>query len=172
MLTAIKAYFCAIMLKSRILLVLFLIVVAFSACRKQVDSEPQLSTERQTMKDDSLIVDFIAKKNIVAIKHSSGLYYQIINQGAGVIPTLTSNVSVNYEGRLLNGNVFDKSTATATFPLNRLIVGWQIGIPLIKKGGNIRLIVPSALAYGNNSPGAGIPKNAVLDFTIDLIDVN
>ena len=65
----------------------------------------------------------------------------------------------------------DRSNPTATFALNRLIVGWQIGVPLIKKGGSIRLIVPSGLAYGSSSPGLGIPKNAVLDFTIDLIDV-
>ena len=153
------------MLKTRILLALFLVLGVLSSCKKE------LSPEKQAIKDDTLITEFIAKNSIVAIKHSSGIYYQIISEGTGARPSLTNEVTVGYTGKLLNGNVFDKSNPTATFVLNRLIVGWQIGIPLIKKGGSIRLIVPSGLAYGNSSPGAGIPKNAVLDFTVDLIDV-
>jgi FKBP-type peptidyl-prolyl cis-trans isomerase FkpA len=165
-LSAIKAYFCAIMLKTRILLGLFLIVGAFSSCKKD-----KYDAEEQAKKDDALIVDFIAKNSIVAIKHSSGIYYQIITPGTGNLSfTSTTNVSVNYEGRLLNGVVFDKSTNTSTFALGNLIQGWQIGIPLIQKGGRIRLIIPSTLAYKNTSPGAAIPENAVLDFTIDLIN--
>ena len=154
------------MLKTRILLALFLVVGVFSSCKKE------LSPEKQAAKDDKTIENFISKNSILATKHTSGLYYQIISAGTGVSPTSISNVKVDYEGKLLNGNVFDKSSTSATFALNRLIAGWQIGIPLIKKGGSIRLIVPSGLAYGSSSPGAGIPKNAVLDFKIDLIDVN
>ncbi len=166
MLTAIKAYFCAIMFKTRILLGIFLIVIAFGSCKKD-----NYSAEEQAKIDDDLIVEFIAKNSIVAIKHSSGIYYQRINNGSGTHNfTASTMVYVNYEGRTLNGNVFDKSTTTAGFPLGNLIQGWQIGIPLIQKGGRIRLIIPSALAYGNESPSSAIPKNSVLDFTIDLIN--
>lgn len=155
------------MLKTRILLGLFLIVGVLSSCKKE------LSAEKQATKDDTIILDFIAKNNIIAKKdNNSGLYYQIITEGTGAKPTISSSVSVKYVGKLLDGNVFDKSDAPVSFALNRLIVGWQIGIPLINKGGSIRLIVPSGLAYGTASPGLGIPKNSVLDFTIDLIDVN
>ena len=155
------------MFKNKILLGLFLIVSAFSSCKKDT-----YNAEEQLKADDKLIVDFITKNNIVAIKHSSGLYYVIQNAGAGSATYMSStNVSVNYEGRLLNGTVFDKSTTTATFPLGNLILGWQIGIPLIQKGGKIRLIVPSTLAYKNTSPSSAIPANSVLDFTIDLINV-
>lgn len=165
MLTAIKAYFCAIMLKSKIFLGLFLIVGVLSSCKKQVSSEKQASI------DDAIIVDFIAKKNIPAVKHPSGLYYQIITPGAGnTTINGSTKVTVNYEGKTLNGNIFDKSSAPATFPLGGLIQGWQIGIPLIQNGGKIRLIVPSGLAYGSSSPSASIPENAVLDFTIELIN--
>ena len=153
------------MFKARIFIALFLIVGVFSACKKE------LSPEKQAEKDDKIISEFISKNSILAIKHSSGVYYQIISEGSGAKPSLSNEVVVNYTGKLLNGNVFDKSNSAVTFPLNGLIVGWQIGIPLVKKGGSIRLIVPSGLAYGNSSPGAGIPANAVLDFTIDLIDV-
>ncbi|RZL65328.1 MAG: peptidylprolyl isomerase [Pedobacter sp.] len=152
------------MLKTRILLGLFLIVGVFSACKKE------LSPEKQAAKDDELIVDFIAKNNIIAVKHTSGLYYQILAPGDGNVITASNTVTVGYTGKLLNGTEFDKSSS-ATFSLaGNLIQGWKIGVPLIKKGGKIRLIIPSALAYGNTSPGAGIPENAVLDFTIDLIN--
>jgi len=153
------------MLKTRILLGLFLIMGAFSSCKKE------LSPEKQAAKDDALIVDFIAKNSILATKHSSGIYYQVITPGSGNTVSVNNTVYVTYEGKLLNGSAFDKSTSTINFPLSNVIAGWQIGIPLIKKGGRIRLIIPSGLAYGNQSPGAGIPANSVLDFTVDLIDV-
>lgn len=153
------------MLKKKLVLGLLLIVGVFSACKKD-----KYDAEKQAQIDDALIVDFLAKNSIVAIKHSSGLYYQILAPGTGNLTyTTNTNVSVNYEGRLLNGNIFDKSTNTATFSLGGLIQGWQIGIPLIQKGGRIRLIVPSTLAYQNQARGS-IPENAVLDFTIDLIN--
>lgn len=134
-------------------------------------SKDTFDPEKQAATDDSLIVDFIAKNNIPATKHSSGLYYQVITVGSGKTATAASTVSVNYEGKLLNGSQFDKSTNAITFPLTNVIPGWTIGVPLVTAGGSIRLIIPSALAYGNQSPGAGIPKNAVLDFTIELINV-
>lgn len=154
------------MLKTRILLGLFLIVGAFSSCKKD-----SYNAEEQAKKDDALIIDFIAKNSIVAIKHSSGLYYQTLTPAAAGENNFngSTNVTVTYEGKLLNGIQFDSGT-NKIFPLGNLIQGWQIGIPLVKKGGKIRLLVPSTLAYGNSSPGAGIPENAVLDFTIDLIN--
>ena len=154
------------MLKTRILLVLFAFVGVLSSCSKE-----DFDAEKQAAIDEKLIVDFITQNNIPATKHSSGLYYQIITPGTGASATAASTVGVNYEGKLLNGNQFDKSTQTVSFPLSRVIQGWTIGVPLIKAGGRIRLIVPSALAYGNTSPGGAIPANAVLDFTIDLVNV-
>jgi len=163
--STIKAYFCAIMLKTKILLVLFLALGAFSSCKKE-EYEP----EKQLAVDDALIKDFIAKNSIVAIKHSSGVYYQIISPGTGSLSyTGATQVTVNYEGKLLSGSVFDKSSSAVTFSLGGLIPGWQIGIPLIQKGGKIRLLIPSTLAYMNQSR-VGIPENSVLDFTIELIN--
>ncbi|MES2650621.1 MAG: FKBP-type peptidyl-prolyl cis-trans isomerase [Bacteroidota bacterium] len=154
------------MLKTKILLVLLLVVGAFSACKKE-DYEP----EKQLAIDDALIKEFIAKNSIVAIKHSSGIYYQTLTpETEPVNYTGSTRVTVNYEGRLLNGSVFDKSTSAATFALGNLITGWQIGIPLVKKGGKIRLLIPSTLAYMNQAR-TGIPENSVLDFTVDLINV-
>ncbi len=152
------------MLKTKILLVLFLALGAFSSCKKE-DYEP----EKQLAIDDALIKDFIAKNSIVAVKHSSGIYYQIIAPGTGNVNyTGSTQVTVNYEGKLLSGSVFDKNPS-ASFSLGALIPGWQIGIPLIQKGGKIRLLIPSTLAYMNQAR-VGIPENSVLDFTIELIN--
>jgi FKBP-type peptidyl-prolyl cis-trans isomerase FkpA len=155
------------MVKNKIFLGLLLVFSVFSACKKD-----DFNAEEQMKIDDKLIVDFVAKNSIPAIKHSSGLYYQIITPGTGNFTfTGTTRVSVNYEGKLLNGKVFDKSNSTVTFNLGNLIQGWQIGIPLIQKGGKIRLIIPSSLAYQRSSPSSAIPANSVLDFTIELINV-
>lgn len=132
-------------------------------------SKDNYDAEKQAAKDDALIVEFITKNNIPAVKHSSGLYYQIIKPGTGATVTAASTVGVNYEGKLLNGNQFDKSSQMITFPLTQVIPGWTIGVPLIKVGGRIRLIIPSTLGYGNQSPSPSLPKNSVLDFTIDLL---
>ena len=155
------------MVKNKILLGLLFRVSVFASCKKDV-----FNAEEQMKIDDKLIVDFVAKNSIPAIKHSSGLYYQILTPGTGNFTfTGAARVSVNYEGKLLNGKVFDKSNSTVTFNLGNLIRGWQIGIPLIQKGGKIRLIIPSNLAYQNTSPSSAIPPNSVLDFTIELINV-
>jgi FKBP-type peptidyl-prolyl cis-trans isomerase FkpA len=71
----------------------------------------------------------------------------------------------------LDGTVFDQTTTQPlNFPLGNVIVGWQIGVPLIKKGGKIRLLIPSGYGYGQGGSGK-IPSNAVLDFDIELVDV-
>ena len=143
---------------------LITVVSVVSSCSKD-----DYDVEKQAAKDEAIIVDFVAKNNIPAVRHSSGLYYQIITPGEGASVTAASTVGVTYTGKLLDGTQFDQSTSTVRFPLTGVIQGWTIGVPLIKVGGRIRLIVPSTLAYGNQSPGPGIPKNAVLDFTVDLL---
>ena len=151
------------MLKKKIFLVLFIVVGAFSSCKKE-----SYDSAKQLIIDDGLIKDFIAKNSIVAVKHSSGIYYQILTPGTGNLSySGSTQVTVNYEGRLLNGSVFDKSSSAVTFSLGGLIQGWQVGIPLIQKGGKIRLLIPSTLAYMNQER-VGIPANSVLDFTIEL----
>ena len=152
-------------LKTNLVLMFTALVMVLGSCSKD-----NFDAEKQAAKDDSLIVDFIAKNNIPATKHASGLYYQVITPGSGASVTSASTVSVNYEGKLLNGQTFDKSKTPITFPLTQVIPGWTIGVPLVKVGGTIRLIIPSALAYGNESPGGTIPRNSVLDFTIELIN--
>ncbi len=136
-----------------------LISVLFTSCKKEEDAEKQ-------------ITEFIRKNNITATKHPSGLYYQIIKAGTGnsTYPSGTK-ITIKYVGKLLNGTVIDDgNNVENTFQLAQLIEGWRIGIPLIQKGGEIRLIIPSELAYGSQATGP-VPANSVLDFTIQLINV-
>lgn len=148
-------------------MVLLITIGVFSSCKKAEDYD----AVKQMAIDDALITEFISKNSIPAIKHESGVYYQIISPGSGNTSyTGNSQVTVSYEGRFLSGTVFQKAAPTNPFYLGQLIPGWQIGIPLIQKGGKIRLIIPSPLAYQNQANN-GIPENSILDFTIELINV-
>jgi len=155
-------------MKVHLLLFSFVMVLGLSSCLKDDYVDPTV----QSQKDDATIVKFLTDNKISAIKHSSGLYYQIIQSGAGNIAyTANTTVLSNYTGRLLSGQVFDKSTTQPiSFKLGQVIVGWQIGVPLIQKGGKIRLFIPSGYGYGPQGSGQ-IPPNSVLDFDIELVDV-
>ena len=147
-----------------------IILIGFNACIKSA-SDTNVDTQAQLDKDDLLIKDFLASKSITAIKSTSGVYYQVIAAGSGSHTySANSQVSVKYVGRLLNGSTFDQSSTSVTFTLGQLIAGWQIGIPYIQKGGKIRLFIPSYYGYGTRGSGS-IPANSVLDFDIELVNV-
>ncbi|MBL7723577.1 MAG: FKBP-type peptidyl-prolyl cis-trans isomerase [Chitinophagaceae bacterium] len=121
--------------------------------------------------EQAAIVNYALANGITATAHSSGLYYEVVTAGTGPAPNLNSTVSVRYVGKLLNGTVFDTQAGTpVTFPVNQVIPGWQLGLPLVQEGGTIKLIVPSSLAYGCTGYGS-IPGDAILYFEIDLVDV-
>lgn len=111
---------------------------------------------------------YVTTNNISATKHCSGMYYQIVADGSGAAPTPCSAVTINYVGYLTNGTIFDKSNAPVSFSLIDLIQGWQKGVPLIKKGGKIKLIIPPSLGYGSAAQ-RGIPANSILVFDIELL---
>ena len=109
---------------------------------------------------------YLANNGITtAIQHCSGLFYEIVSPGADKAPTACSTVNAKYVGRLANGSQFD--AGTVDFPLENVIVGWQIGIPLIKQGGRIKLYIPPTLGYGNR-PNGTIPANSILIFDVTL----
>ena len=150
------------------ILILSLIVAAFSSCKK----DDNFDANAQATKDEADIQAYLkANPSINATKDANGVYYQVISEGTGANPNANSTVTVNYIGKLLDGSQFDAGTGFRS-ALSSVVKGWQFGVPHVKAGGRILLIIPSALGYGNTSPGAGIPKNSVLVFTIDLLSIN
>ena len=101
----------------------------------------------------------------------NGIHYAMIKEGTGKQVTVNDTVTIFYKGTLLDGTLFDETKERpATFPLKRLIMGWQIGVPLAKVGGKIRLIIPSNLAYSIRTRAAKIPPNSILIFEIEVVD--
>ncbi len=104
----------------------------------------------------------------------SGLRYRRVGRATrGAQPAPTDTVTIHYVGRFIDGVEFDSSVARgepATFPLPRLIRGWQEGVPLMRVGERFEFAIPWNLAYGWNGRGP-IPGGATLLFTIDLIAI-
>ncbi|MCH5231228.1 MAG: FKBP-type peptidyl-prolyl cis-trans isomerase [Muribaculaceae bacterium] len=104
----------------------------------------------------------------------SGLQYVVEKEGEGKQPTATSEVTVHYTGKLIDGTVFDSSInrgEPTTFPLNRVIPGWTEGLQLMKEGGKYTFFIPSDLAYGPNGIPNVIPPHSTLIFDVELISV-
>lgn len=148
-------------------LLLFAGTLMFTSCNEdaaQIAIDQQIDIE-EYLTTNGLIDD--------AVKTDEGIWWVVTTAGTGVEnPTLSSEVTVHYEGRLLDGTKFDSSYdrgTPSTFPLTGVIKGWQIGIPKFKKGDIGKLVIPSAYAYGSSGQNS-IPGNSVLAFDIELID--
>ena len=103
---------------------------------------------------------------------ASGLQYEVIVEGEGPNPTIESEVTVHYTGKLLDGTVFDSSVERGepiTFNLGQVIPGWTEGLQLMKSGAKYILYIPYDLAYGENGAGADIPPYSTLIFEVELI---
>jgi FKBP-type peptidyl-prolyl cis-trans isomerase len=139
-----------------------LLIFGLFSCTKDADE--------QFIEDLRLIESYIELKGLTNVqKTDEGLHYIVVEPGDGISPDAASKININYVGRLLNDVVFD-SGFDVTFELSGLITGWQLGIPKIKEGGKIKLIIPSKLGYAGRATGS-IPANSVLVFDIDLLEV-
>lgn len=137
-----------------------LVILFLIGCNKEED---------QAAIDKKKIVTYLDENGLDAVEHSSGLFYKIIESGTGYYVPPAADVTVRYTGKLLDGTVFDSGTLD-NYPLYGLIPAWQIGIPLLKKGGKATLYSPSDLAYGSKGAGDAIPPNSVLIFVVEVID--
>jgi len=122
--------------------------------------------------DDRTIREFLTAKGLTATKDPSRVYYNISQTGTGTVVEPLSTLTIKYTGRLLNGTVFDQSIDTALVqPLYTLITGWKKILVGKTKGTKLRIYVPSDLGYGKRTDMPGIPKNSILDFDIEIVDV-
>ncbi len=125
--------------------------------------------------EQEALATYLDTNGITATKHPSGFYYSIINPGTGTDSVgLCSAVQVAYEGRLINGTVFDSSDGIV-FTLGGTIEGWRKGIPLLKKEGIMKLYIPPSLAYGDTdrldqNGQVVIPGKSILLFDVTLYD--
>lgn len=115
-----------------------------------------------------------AAKEAGATKTASGMVIKQTKEGTGAQPAATDQVKVHYEGRLIDGKVFDSSIARgepATFPLNGVIPCWTEGVQAMKVGGKAQLTCPASLAYGPNGSPPTIPPQSTLVFDVELLDI-
>ncbi|MBP0049543.1 FKBP-type peptidyl-prolyl cis-trans isomerase [Marinobacterium sp. AK62] len=104
----------------------------------------------------------------------SGLQIEHLVKGTGASPTAADTVVVHYEGRRVDGHVFDSSYARekpARFPLKQVVRGWRNGLIRMHEGGTAMLYLPPEQAYGATSPSPDIPANSTLIFKVELIEV-
>ena len=150
--------------------ILAIVPFLFIGCIKSTSSTTNCTNVTPAAEEAQIIAYFNAN-GITYIKDPSGIYYQILELGTLPHPTLSSTITTNYVGKLLNGVIVDQSSAPFTSSLNQLIAGWQIGIQLIGKGGHIKMVVPSSLAYGCYGAPPTIAPNSLLYFDITLVNV-
>ena len=114
-----------------------------------------------------------AKREGVKVTET-GLQYEVLTPALGVKPTPTDTVTCHYEGRLIDGTVFDSSYRRgepASFPLQGVIRGWTEGLQLMSIGSKFRFFIPFDLAYGAQGAGGSIPPYAALIFDVELIGI-
>lgn len=119
---------------------------------------------------------FIAKAAAApgATRLASGIVVTPVKAGTGAAPKSTDEVTVHYEGRLVDGTVFDSSLRRgepATFPLGGVIPCWTEAVPQIKVGGKSRIVCPPETAYGERGSPPRIPGGSTLVFEVELLDI-
>jgi FKBP-type peptidyl-prolyl cis-trans isomerase len=133
-----------------------------------------ISCNNKSKKELELLQTYLDEHNITTEPTSSGLYYIETLEGDGDYPQIGNRVTVNYEGRFLDGEVFDTSYNKDPFSFNLgfgiVIKGWDEGIMYMKNGGKATLIIPSSLAYGSQANGE-IPPYSTLIFDVELLAI-
>ena len=121
---------------------------------------------------EAFLAENAKKEGVVTLP--SGLQYKVLNAGTGATPKASDSVECHYEGRLIDGSVFDSSYQrgeTATFGVTQVIAGWVEALQLMKEGDKWQLYIPYNLAYGERGAGAQIPPFATLIFDVELVKV-
>jgi FKBP-type peptidyl-prolyl cis-trans isomerase FklB len=144
--------------------------------KRQAEAKELITLKKQADENARIGQAFLAenakKPGIKTTK--SGLQYQILQEGKGKSPSANSNVRVHYEGRLIDGTVFDSSIARnqpVVFRTTQVITGWTEGLQLMKEGAKYRFFIPAELAYGQIGSGDVIEPNSTLIFDVELLEI-
>jgi FKBP-type peptidyl-prolyl cis-trans isomerase FkpA len=132
---------------------------------------------KQNVIDDKLLREYFARNNLQPMKTTTGLYYVISRKGEGEHAKMGESATVNYTGKLMNGQAFDSNTDSAfkhpqplAFTVGKAIKGWDEGLQLLNKGAKATFYIPSSLAYGARDQ-RNIPANSILIFDVELLDI-
>lgn len=148
---------------------------ALAAYEETLKKEAEMAKKKSAIEGAAKGTAFLAEngKKAGVKTTASGLQYEVVTEGKGPKPKATDVVKVHYEGKLVDGTVFDSSRQRGEpieFPLNRVIPGWTEGVQLMNVGSRYKLTIPAKLGYGEEGAGP-IPPNAVLVFDVELLDI-
>jgi FKBP-type peptidyl-prolyl cis-trans isomerase FklB len=145
---------------------------AFTELNQRMQEQSARSAKQQAAAGEAFLAQNGQRTTVVTT--ASGLQYEILVQGEGKKPQLTSRVKTHYHGTLIDGSVFDSSVergAPAEFPVNRVIAGWTEALQLMPTGSKWRLFIPYALAYGERGAGGAIGPYSALIFDVELLEI-
>ncbi len=129
--------------------------------------------EKNLQEGEAFLARNAEREEVVVL--DSGLQYRVVEEGSGATPGAQDVVTVHYEGRLIDGEVFDSSRQRgepATFPVAGVIPGWTEALQLMQEGAKWEIFIPADLAYGERGAHPVIGPNAVLVFDVELIEIN
>ena len=145
---------------------------AFAFLQKQAEEQKNQLTEETSQAGKKFLEENGKREGVITT--ASGLQYEVVTKGDGPSPTASDVVSVHYEGRLVDGTVFDSSIQRGSpidLPVSGVIAGWVEALQLMHVGEKVKLFIPSELAYGEQSPSPAIPPNSVLVFDLELLSI-
>jgi FKBP-type peptidyl-prolyl cis-trans isomerase FklB len=145
---------------------------AFEEVNKRIEASQAEDKAKFAGDGEKFLAENAQREEITVTE--SGLQYEVLTAGSGATPSASSKVSTHYEGKLIDGKVFDSSYQRgqpADFPVNGVIAGWTEALQMMEEGAKWRLYVPYHLAYGEKGAGGLIGPYATLIFDVELISV-
>ncbi|HHC72497.1 MAG TPA: FKBP-type peptidyl-prolyl cis-trans isomerase [Thiotrichales bacterium] len=145
---------------------------AMETYRNQLIAEQHAKAEANAKAGEAYLAENARKPGVKSLP--SGLQYKVVQQGNGPKPKATDTVSVHYEGRLIDGTVFDSSYKRGkptSFRVSNVIKGWQEALQLMPVGSKWQIVIPADLAYGTKGAGDTIGPNSTLVFDVELLEI-
>lgn len=140
--------------------------------QKSIQEIQEREAKRLSEAGELFLAENSKKSRIVTTE--SGLQYEVLTAGKGEIPIASDQVKVHYEGKLIDGEVFDSSVSRGepvVFGVSQVIAGWTEALQLMPVGSKWRVYIPQDLAYGQRGAGGSIPPYAALIFDVELLSI-